>query len=136
MCKKLKIICLSLCLLLPLSSVGFCSVTYQITESQFNQLEQNLSKLESINKTLMLNSDESRVDLLKALSELKSLKEQLKLSLNETTAARQDLLKANQSLEQVNQSLRTLEQAEKKLKKNNLYLQILTGIAITYAAIK
>ena len=133
MCKRL--IALSLLLLLAFSSTSFAA-TYQITEAQLTALEQNLNKLESINKTLTLNSDESRADLLKALSELKLLKEQLKLSLNETTAARQDLLKANQSLEQVNQSLRTLEQQEKKLKRNNLYLQILTGIAITYAAIK
>ena len=133
---KSKTISLLLCLLLVLPSVGFCSVTYQITEQQLQALEQNLNKLESINKTLMLNSDESKVDLLKALSELKSLKEQLKLSLNETTAARQDLLKANQSLEQVNQSLRTLEQQEKKLKRNNVILQLVAGIAITYAAIK
>lgn len=134
--KYIKTISLLLCLLLVLPSVGFCGVTYQITEQQIQALEQNLNKLESINKTLMLNSDESRVDLLKALSELKSLKEQLKLSLNETTAARQDLLKANQSLEQVNQSLRTLEQQEKKLKRNNVILQLVAGIAITYAAIK
>ena len=133
---KLKTISLLLCLLLVLPSVGFCSATYQITAEQLTALEQNLNKLESINKTLMLNSDESKVDLLKALSELKQLKEQLKLSLTETTAARQDLQKANQSLEQVNQSLRTLEQQEKKLKRNNVILQLVAGIAITYAAIK
>lgn len=133
MCKRL--IALSLLLLLAFSSTSFAA-TYQITEAQLTALEQNLNKLESINKTLTLNSDESRADLLKALSELKLLKEQLKLSLNETTEARQDLSKANASLQNLNQSFKTLESKNKRLQTETVLWKIVAGAIGIYAVVK
>ena len=133
MCKRL--IALSLLLLLAFSSTSFAA-TYQITEAQLTALDQNLNKLESINKTLTLNSDESRADLLKALSELKLLKEQLKLSLNETTEARQDLSKANASLQNLNQSLKQLEKQNSRLKTESTLWKIIAGVVGIYAVVK
>ena len=133
MCKRL--IALSLLLLLAFSSTSFAA-TYQITEAQLTALEQNLNKLESINKTLTLNSDESRADLLKALAELKSLKEQLKLSLNETTEARQDLSKANDYLQKASLSLKQLESKNKRLQTETVLWKIIAGIVGVYAVVK
>ena len=133
MCKRL--IALSLLLLLAFSSTSFAA-TYQITEAQLTALDQNLNKLESINKTLTLNSDESRADLLKALAELKLLKEQLKLSLNETTEARQDLSKANASLQNLNQSFRTLEKQNKRLQTETALWKIVSAAIGIYAVVK
>lgn len=133
MCKRL--IALSLLLLLAFSSTSFAA-TYQITEAQLTALEQNLNKLESINKTLTLNSDESRADLLKALSELKLLKEQLKLSLNETTEARQDLSKANASLQNLNQSFKTLESKNKRLQNETTLWKVISAAIGVYAVVK
>ena len=133
MCKR--VIALSLLLLLSFCSTSWAA-TYQITEEQLTTLEQNLNRLSEVNKTLTLNSDESKTELLKALSELKQLKAELKLSLTETTEARKDLKKANESLQNLNQSLKALEQQEKKLKRNNVFLQIVTVLAVGYAAIK
>ena len=133
MCKRL--IALSLLLLLAFSSTSWAA-TYQITEAQLTALEQNLNKLESINKTLTLNSDESRADLLKALSELKLLKEQLKLSLNETTEARQDLSKANDYLQKASLSLKQLESKNKRLQTETVLWKIIAGIVGVYAVVK
>ena len=133
---KLKTISLLLCLLLVLPSVGFCSATYQITESQFNQLEANLTKLENLNSELSVNSTASAADLVKALYELKQLKEQLKQLQTETQTAQSALTEANKSLAIQSNSLKQLEQQENKLKRNNVFLQIVTVLAVGYAAIK
>ena len=133
MCKRL--IALSLLFLLAFSSTSWAA-TYQITETQLTQLEQNLNQLESVNKTLTLNSDESKKDLLKALDELKLLHTQLKLSLNETTEARSDLSKANESLLKVSQSLKALENKNKRLQSETVLWKVVAGIVGVIAVVK
>ena len=133
MCKR--VIALLLLLLLAFSSTSFAA-TYQITETQLTQLEQNLNQLESINKTLTLNSDESKKDLLKALDELKLLHTQLKLSLTETTEARKDLKKANESLQNLNQSFKTLEKQNSRIKNESTVWKIVAIVAGVWGVVK
>ena len=122
-------------MLLAFSSTSFAA-TYQITETQFNQLEQNLTALENLNSELSTNSATAAKDLVKALYELKLLKEQLKALQTETQTAQSGLIEANKSLAIQSNSLKQLEQQEKKLKRNNVFLQIVTVLAVGYAAIK
>ena len=133
MCKR--VIALSLLLLLSFCSTSWAA-TYSITETQLTALEQNLNQLESINKVLTQNSDESKKDLLKALDELKLLHTQLKLSLNETTEARQDLSKANESLANLNQSFKMLEKEKQKAKSESTMWKFLTLVVGIYAVVK
>ena len=133
MCKR--VIVLSLLLLLSFCSTSWAA-TYTITEEQLTTLEQNLNRLSEVNKTLMLNSDESKTELLKALSELKQLKAELKLSLTETQEARKDLQKANESLANLNQSFKQLESKNKQLKTESAIWKIIAGIVGVYAAVK
>ena len=134
MCKRL--IALSLLLLLAFSSTSWAAATYTITEEQLTTLETNLNRLSEINKTLMQNSDESKKELLKALSELKLLQEQLKTSLNETTEARKDLQRANLYLKEAGESLKVLEKQNKRLQNETALWKVIAGIVGVYAVVK
>ena len=125
MCKRL--IALSLLLLLAFSSTSWAA-TYQITETQLTQLEQNLTALENLNSELSTNSATSAKELVKALYELKLLKEQLKALQTETQTAQSGLIEANKSLAIQSQSLKALEQREKKLKTEKVLWQIVAGV--------
>ena len=133
MCKR--VIALSLLLLLSFCSTSWAA-TYQITEEQLTTLEQNLNRLSEVNKTLTLNSDESKTELLKALSELKQLKAELKLSLNETQEARNSLKKANESLQNLNQSFKILEKEKQKAKTESTLWKFVSLVVGIYAAVK
>ena len=114
---KLKTISLLLCLLLVLPSVGFCSATYQITESQFNQLEANLTKLENLNSELSVNSTASAADLVKALYELKQLKEQLKTVADRNTDSTERIDRSKQIISDSKQLLETIRATGKETEK-------------------
>ena len=133
MCKR--VIALSLLLLLSFCSTSWAA-TYQITEEQLTTLEQNLNRLSEVNKTLTLNSDESKTELLKALYELKQLKAELKLSLTETQEARNSLKKANESLQNLNQSFKTLEKEKQLAKSESTLWKFLTLVVGIYAVVK
>ena len=133
LCKR--VIALSLLLLLAFSSTSWAA-TYQITEEQLMQLEQNLQRLENLNSELSVNSTASAKELVQALYELKSLKEQLKALQTETQTAQERLKKANQSLDNLNQSFRTLEKQNKRLQTETALWKVIAGIVGVYAVVK
>ena len=133
MCKRL--ITFSLLFLLALSPTCY-GATYTITEEQLTTLESNLNRLENLNSELTVNSEQSAKDLVKALFELKLLKEQLKALQTETQTAQSELKKANESLANLNQSFRTLEKQNKRLQNETALWKIIAGIVGVYAAVK
>ena len=133
MCKR--VIALSLLLLLAFSSTSWAA-TYQITEEQLTTLEQNLNRLENLNSELTVNSEQSAKDLVKALFELKLLKEQLKALQTETQTAQTELQKANKSLANLNQSFKILEKEKQKAKTESTLWKIVSAVIGIYAVVK
>lgn len=136
--KKLKSICFASCLalLLALPVASYASEkTYQVTETELGELEDNLNQLQKVNEEQKKNSEtlkteltESQTKLRKAETESVRLSEQL-IGLKKTAIEQEALL------EKANQSLAEYAKEEKK-EKERLRLQrdLGWGVAILAAA--
>ena len=110
-----KYFCLLLVCLLFWSGISFGSpATYQITEAELTQLEQSLIQQEN-SLIQALNLQEMQKE------ELKELKTQLEVALNELRQSkaeiqrlRIDLVRASESIERANQLFREYEKEAKK----------------------
>ena len=139
-----KSLSLLLCLLLLLPALTCSAASYTVTEDQLRTLESNLTRLQQINETLLLDSSQSTKDLLTVQSELTQSRQQLDtlkgqlLSLqSEVKLTQQDLQKASASLDQANKSfeLYAKEQKSKQagLKAQNVFwMAVAAGMGYLY----
>ena len=106
--KAISFLLLFVLLLSP--SVSSASA-YTITEAQLTQLESIFDELKTVNETLLLESNQSVRDLIKAREQLKllqvelaRLKEQLQMLKAESNRAQSGLAKANEELKLASES--------------------------------
>lgn len=139
MCKLIKSISCMLVLLLALScSAGICSAseaTYQITETELTQLQNNLTKLENNYKILLQDSNTSSKQLIEALDQLTELKQLLEKCKLELTTTQQSLTKAQNSLTTANELFQQYAK-EEKAKQTRLRIERdLSILAAIYFAV-
>ncbi len=118
---------LLLCCLLVVSLPLTCGAqaTYQVTESQLTQLDQNLIQLSINNQNLLTQLSQSKQDLATASNQLATLKAQLITLQSQTQIALQQQQTAQTSLQTANASFVTLEKAEQaKIKSVTLQRDI------------
>ena len=126
------------CCLLVLSLHGICeaTATYQLTESQLTQLENNINQLE-------INNNEQEKQLQQVNQLLQKSNNQITISDQQIMKLNQQLMIAGNSIEQAEKSLKIaneywekLEQAEKfKIKKLTFERDII-GIGLLYMIFK
>ena len=115
------------CLLLPSCYPPVaCAKTYQITEQELTQLEQNLARLEQ-------NSKSKQALLQTQSKKLKKLEELLNQSLKQNEETQNSLANAEESLKQYEQEMKH-KQAVKE-RQRNLWIA-LAGIATAWAVSK
>ena len=142
---------LSSLLLLLLPSVGSCSPTYQVTETQILRLENILNGLEQDNERLLLllnestegleiaesESGELKLQLNEAQNQLSELKARLQTLKSELTSARTSLDEANRELqlasESYKKSVKAHERTESRLRTQRNVWEVLCAIAVGFA---
>ena len=123
---------------------GICSAqTYQITEQELNQLDQNLIALSNLNNQLsneLLQSKQGlvvvRTELVKYQQDLLQTQKELVQLSNESKLAKQNLLQAQNSLLVANESLiRYDKEAKSDIRRLEWQRNITIGLLI-YSAIR
>ena len=106
-----KVVSFLLLFVLWLSPSVSSASAYTITEAQLTQLESIFDELKTVNETLLLESNQSVRDLIKAREQLKllqvelaRLKEQLQMLKAESNRAQSGLAKANEELKLASES--------------------------------
>ena len=142
---------LLLAFLLCAPSVGSCSTTYQVTETQILQLQNILEGLEQDNNRLLLllnestegvmiaesESGELKIQLNEAQIQLSELRAQLQMLKTELGSARTSLDAANKELqlagESYKKSMQQHERTESRLRTQRNVWEVLCAIAVGIA---
>lgn len=118
--KKLKGLCFASCLalLLALPGASYASEkTYQVTESELGELEDNLNQLQKVNEEQKKNSETLKTELTASQSKLKKAEtESVRLS-EQLTGLKKTAIEQEALLEKANQSLAEYAKEEKKEKQ-------------------
>lgn len=133
----LKNICFatSLALLLAFPAATYASEkTYQVTESELGQLENNLTELQKVNADQKKNSETLKTELTESQTKLKKAEtESVRLS-EQLTGLRKTATEQEALLEKANQSLAEYAKEEKK-EKERLRLQRDLGWGVVILAV-
>ena len=126
--------------LLPLSTCFGQVPSYQINETELQELESIFRELENINNQLEVELRESKQDLSANRKRLAELNLRLDSLRNELTTARAELAKANDSLKEANQLFdqyaKEAKSTEKRVKRQRDLYALLAIVLGSYGALK
>lgn len=136
-------LCICFCLL-PFSWPAMASATtpepvYTISQEQLDQLQNNLTRLQTINSELLKNSRKQSKQIATLQSRLATAEQQSRDLETRLLQAESDSLRASNSLTKVNQSLTKFAAEEKRTRlrikaQRNTFEAVAAGLLVAWAA--